>query len=138
MYNIIIRDSLKDNYFFTLFKQISEEEKMNTPQQRSTFWIVAVILIILSIFVPNYSSWYFPVNLVTLAIVYITYIVSIRSEQYGWAIFEGALSAIWFDSYFKAPFATSQAISKFFGVVGVVLMIIAIYLDVKQHRENRI
>lgn len=110
---------------------------MNTPQQRNTFWIIALILIIISIFVPNYSSWYFPVNLVTLIIIYIAYYSSIRNEQYGWAIFEGAMSAIWFDSYFKAPFATSQSISMFFGIVGVILMVIAIYLDIQQHRENR-
>lgn len=110
---------------------------MNTPQQRNVFWISAIILIIVSVFVPNYSSWYFPVNLIILIIIYITYALSIRNAQYGWAIFEGALSAIWFDSYFKAPFATSQSISMFFGIVGIILMLIGIILDIKQHRENR-
>lgn len=111
--------------------------KMNTPQQRNTFWIIALVLIFLSILVPNYSSWYFPVNLVTIIIIYIYYYVMIRSKQYGWAIFEGAMSAIWFDSYFKAPFATSQSISMFFGIVGVILMIIGIFLDIQQHRQER-
>ncbi|MBD5429410.1 hypothetical protein [Lactobacillus sp.] len=110
---------------------------MNTPQQRNTFWIIALILIILSIFVPNYSSWYFPVNLVTLVVIYIYYFIMIKSQQYGWAIFEAAISAIWFDSYFKAPFGSPKTIAMFFGIVGVILMVIAIILDIQQHRQEK-
>ena len=105
-------------------------------QQRNWVWITLTVLIILSIFIPNNSSWYFPVNLIILIAIYFTYFLLMRTRQYGFAILEAGLSAIWFDSYFKTPIATPRAISIFFGIIGVILMMIAIVYDLRKHREE--
>ena len=110
---------------------------MNMNSSESTnFWIVFTILIVLSIFIPVTSIWYFYVNLITLIIVYYFYGIFMKTGQYGWAIFEAAISAIWFDSYFKAPFGSSKTISIILGIVGLVLMIIAIIFEIRRHREE--
>lgn len=105
-------------------------------QQRNSVWITLTVLIIISIFIPNNSAWYFPVNLIILIAIYFTYFLLMRTQQYGFAILEAGLSAIWFDSYFKTPIATPHAISIFFGIIGVILMIIAIVYDVREHHEE--
>ena len=104
-------------------------------QTMNTFWIVFTILIIISIFISPLSVWYFPVNLVLLIALYFTYYFFMRTGQYAWAIFEGVISAIWFDSYFKSPFVqgTAHTISICFAIIGTILTIIAVIFEIRKH-----
>lgn len=110
---------------------------MSNNQQRVGLWVTLTILIILSIFIPNNSSWYFPANLVILILIYIFYWRLMVLKHYGTAILEAGIAAIWFDSYFKAPFGNSRSISIFFTLVGVILMIIAIVCDIRAHHDEQ-
>lgn len=107
-------------------------------QSMNTFWIVFTILLIISIFISPLSVWYFPVNLVLLIALYFTYYYFMRTGQYAWAIFEGVISAIWFDSYFKSPFGpgTDHPISICFAIIGIILTIIAVIFEIRKHEDE--
>lgn len=110
---------------------------MSNNQQRAWLWITLTILIVISIFIPNNSSWYFPANLVILIFIYLFYWRLMVLKRYGLAILEAGIAAIWFDSYFKAPFGNSWSISICFTVIGVIFMIIAIICDIRAHHDEQ-
>ncbi|QNQ81089.1 hypothetical protein [Lactobacillus sp. PV034] len=110
---------------------------MSNNQQRAWLWITLTILIVISIFIPNNSSWYFPANFVILILIYLFYWRLMALKHYGAAILEAGIAAIWFDNYFKAPFGNSYSISICFTIIGVILMIIAIICDIRAHHDEQ-
>lgn len=112
---------------------------MNMNRSTRNAWLIAItILVFIGAFMPVTSNWYFPVNLVVLIFIYCGYFSDMARRNFGWAIFEGFISMIWFDSYFKAPFGWSSfTISKIFAVIGGILALIALYYEIRKKEEER-
>lgn len=110
---------------------------MNRSQRNS--WLIAfTILIIIGAFIPVTSNWYFPINLIVLIILYGCYYFQMMTRQFGWAIFEGIITMIWFDSYFKAPFGwSSQTVAIVFAVIGAILTIIALICEIRKKEDEK-